>query len=179
MYKYVNMLWFFFVFLQGCENHIFPFIQAEFPRNTRSRWRDWSEWRYRKGEGTSLPVFQASVSQIILIVAPPIQHFHEIRERWSGKSESNTLCQIRATLFRWSNLIKGKEAFDERSKASFRQDEQTDFGKQIKNKWRAGHIRYDSAGQKEKLWKLGKRNQKNRVSESVHDACVCVWGVWT
>lgn len=99
MYKYVNMLWFFFsffVFLQGCENHIFPFIQAEFPRNARSRWRDWSDGK-EKGEETSLPVFQASESQIILIKAPPIQHFLEIHERWSGETESNALCQIRAT----------------------------------------------------------------------------------
>lgn len=112
-YKYVNKLWFFLVFLQGCESHIFSFIQAELPRNIRSRWHDWSERKYRKGEGTSLPVLQASVSQIILIVAPPIQHFHEICERWSCESESNALCQIQATLFWWSNLVKGKEAFDE------------------------------------------------------------------
>lgn len=32
--KYVVI---FLVFLQGCENHIFPFFQAELPRNIRSR----------------------------------------------------------------------------------------------------------------------------------------------
>ncbi len=111
MYKYVNMLWFFWSFCRAVKTTFFHSSRQN-SRETFGADDMIGARQYRKGEGTSLPVFQASVSQIILIVAPPIQHFHEICEHWSCESESNALCQIQATLFWWSNLVKGPEAFD-------------------------------------------------------------------
>ncbi len=176
MYKYVNMLWFFWSFCRAVKTTFFHSSRQN-SRETFGADDMIGARQYRKGEGTSLPVFQVSVSQIILIVAPPIQHFREICEHWSCESESYALCQIQATLFWWSNLVKGQEAFDKSCRGRADRLWQTNK-KQMTSRTRPLWFCWT---EKEKLWKLGKRNPKNRVSERVHDACVCVcvcvwWG---
>ncbi len=70
----------------------------------------------------------------------------------------------------WSNLVKGQEAFDKSCRGRADRLWQTNK-KQMTSRTRPLWFRWT---EREKLWKLGKRNPKNRVSESVHDACVCV-----